>query len=390
MTAFDATFSSPSRLPPPASFEEGLRLVQAGNIEAAKSVFARLVALNPHHTSAFKNLGFLTIQSGDVPGGASILERAYQMNPDDDGIRTGYIQAHLFAAGHLNRQGNPGDAIRSLRKVLALDPANDGARIELTTCLARTGAPAVPGDYLPDPKIALGRHALIACMPKSGSTLLFETMCALTGWQKAYFSYAFLQNEQELYLPALQALAATDTVTQQHCRATEPNIQLLQGFGITPVILIRNLFDIVMSLADFYDKGAVANTFFSGHWADLGPEEKRDNIIDHVMPWYLGFFASWQSAIEGRRLNCLVVRYEDMIDDKPATLLSVMELLGLDSTPGACEAAFRAVEGDPSGMTRLNRGVAGRGEDTLTAGQKDRLRRLSDSYRKIDFSPVGL
>ncbi len=390
MPAPESNLSARYGLATPALFEEGLRLVQTGNIGAARSVFARLVALDPHHTSAFKNLGFLTIQGGDAPGGAAILERALQLNPEDDGIRTGYIQAHLFAAGHLNRQGNTGDAIRYLRKVLAQDPANDGARIELTTCLARTGAPAVPGDYLPDPKIALGRHALIACMPKSGSTLLFETMCALTGWQKAYFSYAFLQNEQELYLPALQALAATDTVTQQHCRATEPNIQILQGFEITPIVLIRNLFDIVMSLSDFYDKGAVINTFFAGHWADLTPEEKRDNIIDHVMPWYLGFYASWRQAIEGRRLDCLVVRYEDMIEDKPATLLRVMEFLGLDSTPGACEAAFTAVEGDPSGTTRLNRGVAGRGEETLTTGQKDRLRRLSDSYRKIDFSPVGL
>ena len=389
MTVSQVSPSFPPATDPLATFEEGVRLAGEGRTEAAKSAFARVVEAEPGNAVAHKNLGVLMIQSGELLAGAHQFERAQMLCPDDQFLRDECIQVQFLAGAQLFRQGNIQAAIDRLRKVLRLDPHHSSARIELTTYLSIAGAPAVLGDYIPGPDVRLGKHALIACMPKSGSTLLFETMSALTGWQKAFFSYAYMQNEQELYLPNMLESASQDTVTQQHCRATSANIHLIQGFGITPIVLIRNLFDIVLSLADFYDSGAVANTFFIGQWTDLTAEEKHDAIIDHVMPWYLGFYASWQQANEKQAVDCLFLRYEDLIADKPATLLRTMDFLGVETTLADCKAAFARIEDSPA-KTRLNRGIAGRGEKTLTDEQQDRIRRIASSYRKIDFSPVGL
>ena len=389
MTVSQVSSSFPSAAAPLPTFEEGIRLASEGEIEAAKSVFARIVEAEPGNAGAHKNLGVMMIQSGDLLGGARQFERAQTMRPDDAAMRDECIHVQFLAGAQLFRQGNVHAAIDRLRKVLRLDPHHSSARIELTTYLSVAGAPAVLADYGSDPNVSLGKHALIACMPKSGSTLLFETMSALTGWQKTYFSYAYMQNEQELYLPNMLESVSRNTVTQQHCRATSANIHLIQGFGITPIVLIRNLFDIVMSLMDFYDSGAVANTFFIGQWTDLTPEEKSDAIIDHVMPWYLGFYASWQQASKRQAVDCLFLRYEDLIADKPATLRQAMDFLGVETTLAECEDAFAKIEGS-SAQTRLNRGIAGRGEKNLTIAQQDRIRRIASSYRKIDFSPVGL
>ena len=52
-------------------------------------------------------------------------------------------------------------------------------------------------------------------------------LCKRTGWLDTLLSYTYLWNEQELYLPYLLRAASNNSVTQQHCRATGPNTQIL-------------------------------------------------------------------------------------------------------------------------------------------------------------------
>ena len=46
-------------------------------------------------------------------------------------------------------------------------------------------------------------------------------------------------------------------MTHQHCRATEANVQLMQAFGIRPVVLVRDLHDVIVSLRDYFNGGAI-------------------------------------------------------------------------------------------------------------------------------------
>ncbi|MBA2704279.1 MAG: hypothetical protein H0U60_10550, partial [Blastocatellia bacterium] len=78
--------------------------------------------------------------------------------------------------------------------------------------------------------------------------------------------------------------ADLDTVTQQHCRASDANVHLMQAFGIRPVVLVRNIFDSVMSLLDFYNKGAFQTSYFRADWQALDEELKIDLLIENVIP----------------------------------------------------------------------------------------------------------
>jgi uncharacterized protein DUF4214 len=138
----------------------------------------------------------------------------------------------------------------------------------------------------------LGRHLFIACVPKSASTFLKNLLVNVTGYRDLFTVYAAGQSEHEIYLPTLRESAHLDTVTQQHCRASDANVHLMQGFGIRPVVLVRNIFDSVMSLLDFYNQGAFQTSFARADWMVLDEETKIDLLIENVIPWYFQFVAS--------------------------------------------------------------------------------------------------
>src|SRR4029079_9235611 len=132
------------------------------------------------------------------------------------------------------------------------------------------------------------------------------------------------QTEHELYLPTLVENARFDSVTQQHCRASDANVHMMQAFGIRPVVLARNIFDSVMSLVDFYNKGADYNSYFRADYQSLDDETKVDLVIDNVIPWYLQFVASWSLVEEQRRLEIFWLSYEGLIADKTSSIQDVL------------------------------------------------------------------
>jgi tetratricopeptide (TPR) repeat protein len=263
--------------------------------------------------------------------------------------------------------------------------------INLTNSLSAAGQPARLSDFTTDitPE-QLGRHIFIACVPKSASTFLKNLLISLTGYRDMFSVYAAGQTEHELYLPTVREFAHFDTVTQQHCRASDANVHMMQAFGIRPVVLVRNIFDSVMSLLDFYNKqGAYFNTYFRGDFASLDEETKIDLLIDNVIPWYLQFMASWELVEKQRRLQIHWLTYEELIGEKASAIQKVLNFYGLGAYEKALESKIRETERE-SRKIRFNKGVAGRGNVGLSNKQKDRIRHLTRYYPSTDFGRMGL
>jgi hypothetical protein len=235
----------------------------------------------------------------------------------------------------------------------------------------------------------LGRHIFIACVPKSASTFLKNLLGSVTGYCDLFSVYAAGQSEHEIYLPTLRDSAQLDTVTQQHCRASDANIHLMQAFGIRPVVLVRNIFDSVMSLLDFYNKGACQTSYFRSDWPGLDEETKIDLLIENVIPWYFQFVASWDLAEKQKRIEIHWLTYEELIADKPSSVLKVLEFYGLGASRRGVEERIREIESQQR-QNRFNKGVAGRGRSGLNDRQKERIRRLTRFYPSTDFDRIGL
>lgn len=386
----DTVTRATSEIPSAQVFDllkEGVCLVNSGELAAAVDLFRDAVAIDGENFYTLSNLGTALCMNGKALEAIDYLERAHALNPDDAGVRGSLVHIH-----YQRTYGPDLDMVKRvemLRQNLAADP-DSVARIDMVNLVFMAKRKAVLADFgINQAPRHLGQHVLIACMPKSGSSFLFRTLTNLTGWDSLQMSYAYMQNEEELYLPALRAVVRENTVTQQHLRATVPNNQIIQAFNIRPIVLVRNLFDVVVSYTDFYDKGAIANTFFARPWKRMDHSRKLDLIIDHFMPWYLAFFASWIDAMKSDQIDGFLVSYEQIIEDKPAAIFAISEFLGLEKSPDECAAAIEAAESNKR-KNRFNKGVAGRGESSLDTHQKDRIKRLADYFDDIDFALVGL
>ena len=290
----------------------------------------------------------------------------------------------IFLQNNLNEQ-----SLLCCRKAISIY-SSPGSYINLTNSLAATGQRAKLSDFTTEiTSEQLGRHLFIACVPKTASTFLKNLLVNLTGYRDLFTVYAAGQSEQEIYLPTLRESAHLDTVTQQHCRASDANVHLMQAFGIRPVVLVRNIFDSVMSLLDFYNQGAFQTSYFRGDWPLLDEETKIDLLIENVIPWYFQFVASWELAEKQKRLEVYWLSYEDLVGDKPSSVLKVLEFYGLGAARRGVEQRIKELESEGRKI-RFNKGVTGRGRSGLNDRQKEQIRRLTRYYPSTDFGRIGL
>lgn len=385
--------AEPQTAPSPQTLnDEAVGAAKQGDFDRSIAMFRAALAADPGFEMARRNL----------MGSAGLKTQALMRDGQLEEATTAYLamlaevgtetETRRTAAGvltALSRTWQPRNADMSVtlaRRAAGLMPDDGDIRANLEKALFDTKREGQLSDYTAGiAEAELGRHIFIACFPKSGSSYLKNLLNKLTGHAETFLTYAFFQNEQELYLPYLLDAAKRNTVTQQHMRPTVPNIHIFQAFGIRPIVLVRNIHDVLLSWKEFLDVGAHINTFFPAY-ASLDEEARFDLVIADRLTWYLSFFAGWKQ-VEG--IDTLWLTYEEMTADTPAALKRVSDFYGLARIDLEIEDAIEAVSGDKSG-NRFNKGVAGRGGVAFTEAQKARIQAATAFYPGVDFSMIGL
>jgi predicted outer membrane lipoprotein len=236
---------------------------------------------------------------------------------------------------------------------------------------------------------------VVAAAPKSGSTFLTSVLVQVTGAPFFRLCSAYSTNEHDLYLPALYLVNSTGCVSQLHMKGTFHNAALLRAFGIKPVILVRDIHDIVVSLYhDFREKErdpSLGSGFngFSFMWQDRSTRELSEAqllaaIVDLAVPWYVNFFVSWHDLCALGMVDALWLTYEEMMRDKRGTVARVLQFLEIkDSRPVTEEMLEQR-------YAKFRDGRSGGGAEVLSAEQKQRIATLFSHYRGIDFSRFGV
>src|SRR5438132_2190295 len=234
--------------------------------------------------SSYKLLIEQLLKQGDTSTALDFLRAALRLEIRGDMAEDSTFLRKFAGAfqslGIVFFQNNLNDeSLLCCRKAISVYPS-PGSYVNLTNSLAESGQRAKLSDFMTEitPE-QLGQHLFIACVPKSASTFLKNLLVNLTGYRDLFTVYAAGQSEHEIYLPTLRDSAELDTVTQQHCRASDANVHLMQAFGIRPVVLVRNIFDSVMSLFDFHINGASQTSYFRAHRQALELELKLQPLI---------------------------------------------------------------------------------------------------------------
>ena len=235
------------------------------------------------------------------------------------------------------------------------------------------------------------RCLMIVAMPKSGSTFLSHTMASLLGYQHAYFAVSYQNVEQELYPPRMVAAFGQGTVVQQHFRANLHNLTMLKRYGIRPVVLVRNVFDVVASLRDHLNRERHDNipSLYAPDGIRNWPAERQfDFLIKYYVPWLLSFYASWVQAKRDGQLDFLWIHYEDCLPDYLDCIRKVVDYYALAATQRQIQAVLS--DSTDLAMRRFNKGVAGRGLTLLSPEQIAEIECMASFYPTVDFSPVGI
>lgn len=239
--------------------------------------------------------------------------------------------------------------------------------------------------------VTLGKTIMIACMPKSGSTFLHSVMMQATGYSgpKLCLSYA---NEENMLSPEfVRSIYGVNKIAQEHCRAMPHNLAIMQAYDMDVVVLVRNIFDSLVSLRDMLldDTSGPSMALFQNGLSGLSVERQFDAVISKWAHWQLDFYVSWVQAFEQHRISGTIWTYEALMADKPASIKDILEQTGHDITLDQARDCVASVEADKI-RSRLNVGISGRGRSEMSQSQIDAIQSLTTFYPGIDFAPLGL
>ena len=230
---------------------------------------------------------------------------------------------------------------------------------------------------------------VVACFPKSGSTFLTRKLSALPTCLLEPLVPFGERREQELdegiIREVLRKHKGGHVIAHQHVRLNANTADLAIRYPIRFVVLVRDLMDCLVSLADHMSDESTLfpHSFWSNRLHD--DLEKANLSRIHAVtvtnaPWFINFYLSW------------VLWQEEYPEIPPPFFLNV------ESTITSLVSQFGIQAGknditrvlEEQTFSRLNKGISGRGRKYFLKDSKaaSALDQIIQCYPNIDFSQI--
>ncbi len=331
--------------------------------------------------------------AGDFDTVHRLLEQVietYLHDPDFGGSDVGIMDIMIVMLEGMDDFPRVIEVIRRMSQIIDEAPFRFGLRYFRS--LTGSGFHAKLNDFAPRMNRAdKGRHVLIACIQKTGSTFLQTAMMMIADCAGPKLGLSYANEENTMHPETVVSLAATNFVAQEHCRATPQNLAIAQGFDMNVVVLTRNIFDSLVSLRDMLagdTHGSVA-ALFQDDMKDMDEETQLDAVITRWAHWQLDFYTSWVRAERDGLIACQFWSYEDIMYDKVAAVQEICRQAGIKASPEHIRACVETVDGNKE-LSRKNVGISGRGRKLMNERQISSIQVMTRFYPDIDFTPLGL
>ena len=247
-----------------------------------------------------------------------------------------------------------------------------------------------------------GLRICVFCMPKSASSFVQTTMnktfsspqpslvsVALGGTTSAI---GMNPREQELdELAIIQAnILFQSYVAQHHTRANPYLGTMLNNYGIIPFVTIRNIPDCLISLDDMIMKWINSESVegrqglawfntggrFSYKYCEMEQSERLTHIIDTWAKWYIEFFVSWKRMAMTQVVKPIFITYENDILNSGAGLIQKLTSI-FNLSDEQKQRLTEHCQSPDKDSSRLNKGIAGRGQQAITSDDLARIYRMA-------------
>lgn len=218
-------------------------------------------------------------------------------------------------------------------------------------------------------------HILIACMPKSASTFLATTIASLKGFKRYRMIPDYGAREQELCEIRLSRYNRKTYIAQHHLRHSAWTQTLIDRYRLTPIVIVRDLADTVISLRDHFRRephGQGPTARLLPRHADLPDAELDQAIVRTAMPWYLSFYVGWRLAGD-----VPIFDYAQYTTEPARVIGEILQHANCAMPPQAIHDAVSRVNREQ--VPQFNVGTSGRGSQ-LSQPAKDHLLHLLDLY----------
>ena len=214
---------------------------------------------------------------------------------------------------------------------------------------------------------------LIASAPKSGSTYAARVLSNYLGTAPFFAGKIPDRASQDLSSIWIEEQRPRgNQVIHQHVCYHQATKCYLDHYKITPLVLVRNIYDTVMSIKDHLKQEGNGNwpgVYIDKEMISRADDEQLEMICSLIVPWYLTFFSGWiQTGVP-------VISYNDVIN-RPEVILSSLDIpIDHDKLSGVLENI------NPSSI-RLNQGKIGRGA-FLSQKCRDKVDEILFFYRHL-------
>ena len=226
------------------------------------------------------------------------------------------------------------------------------------------------------PVLSRQPHIIMPCMMKSGSTYLAHAIASHQGLRRVRLTPTWGAREPELCEIRLSRYNHLPYVSQHHLKNSEWTQELIRRYRMTTVVLVRNLFDVTVSLRDHIrrETPVMPIAYFSQDHASLPDPELEAAIADLAIPWFVNFYVGWRQAP-----NAYFVDYDELIRNPRPILAEIFRRAGIKATSDSIELALSKVQ---TKNNRQNVGIKGRGNQ-LSLDVKQRIVQLLQYYPSI-------
>ncbi len=232
---------------------------------------------------------------------------------------------------------------------------------------------------------------LLAFAPKCAGTYFRTAAIHAVGGRLIRMCHAQGGRDGTLYLPNVISSCLDDTapvtVTHLHMQALTANRRFIEALGLKPIIMIRNIADMLASFLDMLEADPVAraeglNCQIPANFCEMEHGDKLDFMIDIIAPWYASYFATWKSFVDDAPGTVCVLRYHNFCNDPAEALRTAVNHAGFVTTLFRCRKSLETVWRQKENY-RYNKGVRGRGRDYFTATHFARLRKQLSYYPQL-------
>jgi Sulfotransferase domain len=225
---------------------------------------------------------------------------------------------------------------------------------------------------------------MFAFPPKAAGTFLRVAAVEAIDGQMMRVTHAQGGRDATPYLPIFILYYAggfpTSTlVTHLHMQALPANRFLIDAFNIKPIVMIRDVADMLASYWDMLNDDQSSDNWLNcqlpANFTSMNDDDKGDFLIDMMGPWYASYYATWLAYAQDTPGRVCVLRYDDFLNDTAATLATALRHAGVERPLAQCQKAVDAVWRERQ-EHRFNKGVAGRGRQRFKPHHLERLERM--------------